>query len=856
MKRFLSALLLLLAAWTAAAQEVRLAGHVTDASTGQPLPEANVYLPDKGMGQTTDRNGRFRLTLPARQGVCRLSVSYVGYRTQQFTLRTDADTLLQVRLVHDNRLPDVQVYAPRHDFGVQNSQMSAIELPVAQVKSLPALFGETDVMKALQRLPGVQSAGDGNAGIYVRGGNYDQNLITLDGSTLYNSDHLNGFVSALNADMVQNILFYKGAFPARYGSRLSGVLDIGMREGDYERYHGSLTAGMLSARVQLEGPIRRGTTSFNVGARASYFDAVVQPLLRKVYDKPDALQPYSHMNYYDVNAKLVHRFSDRDKLSAVFYWGKDVNDSSPTDSRQAYNAAGKEGGTYLYENEKANRTENDWGNLVSSLFWTHRGNEAFTVNTNLNYSHYRYRLHMAAHADNRSTVVEHRSLPAGTLKEQRLEDSYSTYHSGIGELALTTDFRLARPGSSHDLRWGAKASGQRFTPIVDVYKYTFHRRLNDNNPGDYTTEEHLTDTILGRSLRLYTLSAYLEDDWTLAPRWKANVGLRYMHAFVEDKSYPSLEPRVSLRWLARKDMALKASYSRMSQAIHLLSSSNLVMSSDLWVPVTADIPLMTSDQWALGWQWEVAKGVDLALEGYYKTMDNVIDYREGASYMNASGDWQDMVAVGSGRAYGVELLLQKKTGRTTGWLAYTWSKALRTYDRPGQEISGGQEFYDGSDCRNNVNLVVSHRFNRHWEVSGTWTYQTGRRGILSTTALYGGWLDEYDPYGNLTSGSSWQGGDGTGSTPDGATYLRRFSRFYSFRERNGYKLPATHRLDVSVSYTYYHETARSVLNFSIYNLYNRQNVSNVYIGYDNNRTVLKGICMLPFMPSLSYTLKF
>lgn len=838
------------------AQTVRVGGYVADAATGRALQGANVSLAGRSAGRVTDEAGFFEFSLPPRAGGYRFTVSYVGYLSRQFSVTAATDTLLHIGLVQDNRLPDVQVYAPRRDFGVHTSQMSAIELPVDQVRSLPALFGETDVMKALQRLPGVQSAGDGNAGIYVRGGNYDQNLITLDGSTLYNADHLNGFVSALNADMVENILFYKGAFPARYGSRLSGVLDIGMREGDFERYHGSLTAGMLSSRVQLEGPIRRGTTSFNLGARASYFDALVQPLLKKVYNKPDALQPYSHMNYYDINAKLVHRFSERDKLSAVLYWGKDVSDASPTDSRQEYTGSGEEKGLYLYNNRKSNRTENDWGNIVSSLFWTHRGGEAFSVNTNLNYSRYRYRLHMGAQADNQCTVVEHPELPAGTLKSRSQEDSYATYHSGIGELALTADFRLAPAGSPHDLRWGLKASGQRFTPTVDVYKWTSRGQWEGGADGYFQTEENLVDTLLGRNLSLYTVSAYVEDDWTLSPRWKANVGLRYMHAFVKGKSYPSLEPRVSLRWLMRPDMAFKASYSRMAQAVHLLSSSNLVMSSDLWVPVTADIPLMRSDQWALGYNWEVARGLDLSVEGYYKTMDNVIDYREGTSYMTASGDWQEMVAVGRGRSYGVELLLQKKAGRTTGWLAYTWAKSLRTYDRPGQEISGGQEFYAGSDCRNHVNLVLSHRFGRRWQVSAAWTYQTGRRGILSSTALYGGWLDEFDPYGSLVSSDSSLGGDGTSAVPDGAAYLRRFSRFYSFRERNGYKLPNTHRLDVSVNYTLSHDVTESVLSFSIYNLYNRQNVSYVYIGYDHNLTVLKGVCMFPFMPSLSYTLKF
>ena len=834
------------------AQTVAVTGYVKDAASGAALQGANVYSQSGGYGRITDQAGFFSFRFPAHKPM-ELIFSYVGYATQTHTLVAERDTLLVVTLIQDNRLPDVQVYAPRRDFGVNNSQMSAVELPVAQVKALPALFGEVDVMKALQRLPGVQSASDGNAGIFVRGGDYDQNLITLDGSTLYNSEHLKGFVSALNADMIENLIFYKGAFPARYGARLSSVIDIGMKEGDFEGYHGAVSLGMLSSRVHLEGPLRKGTTSFNVEARFSYFDAIVQPLLEKIYDKPDALRPYSHMNYYDINAKLVHKFSAKDKLSAVFYWGRDVDNSAPTDSRQLYKMSESlddNARMYNYDNRKTNSTDNTWGNIVSSLFWTHVANERFSVNANLSYSRYDYRLKMTSEVYNRKDDVT--AAAAEKLVRLYEENSYAQYRSGIDDVALTVDFRYV-PQIRHNLRWGTKISLQHFTPVVDVYKRAYTKAQQN---GGYIEEEQLVDTLLGGKQNLKTVAFYVEDDWMPAERWKMNVGLRYTLFAVKGKTFHSVEPRISLRYLLSDDMALKISYARMAQGVHLLSSSNLIMPSDIWVPVTEDVPLMKADQWALGYNYSVGRGIDFSIEGYYKQMDNVMDYREGVSYMTSSGDWQKMVALGKGHAYGVELFLQKKAGNTTGWIGYSWSKSLRKYDRTGQEISGGREFYAGNDRRNNLNIVASHHFNKHWEISAAWTYQTGRRGILSTTAMYGGKLDEYDPYGKVSSGDSHLGGDRYGDGPDGIAYFRKFSRFYTYSERNGYKLPDIHRLDVSINYSVKHQRGESVLGLTLYNLYNRQNVSDVYIGYEKNRTVLKGICMFPFMPSLNYTLKF
>lgn len=362
---------------------ITLQGRVVDADTRLPLAGATVEAGDSKSGCITDAEGNFLLSFSGELPVA-LTARYIGFHPTTLTVGS-ADTFVEIKLEQNNTLPNVIVYGSRNDVGTTSSQMSAVSLSAEEIKSIPSFLGEPDVLKGLQKLPGVTTANEGQAGIYVRGGNIDQNLITLDGSTIYNAEHLKGFVSAINSDMVDNVTFYNGAFPARYGSRLSSMVDIGIKEGDFQKYHGLVSLGMLSSRVQAEGPLWKGRTSFNVGARFSYFDLIMMPLLKSMYLHPDALNPYANMDYYDISAKLVHRFSDRDKLSAVFYLGHDVCDESPN----AETNMTIEGSDRTDETLDS-RTDNSWGNIVSSLYWTRQPNSRFLINSNLSFSRYFY----------------------------------------------------------------------------------------------------------------------------------------------------------------------------------------------------------------------------------------------------------------------------------------------------------------------------------------------------------------------------------------------------------------------------------------------------------------------------------
>ena len=799
--------------------------------------------------------------------LCTLSLGATPVDTTQVA---PSDSSALSRGVH---LENVVVYGSRNNFGVTSSQMSAVTLSHEQILSVPVFLGEPDVLKSIQKLPGVQSGTEGSAGIFVRGGDYDQNYITLDGSAIYNAEHLRGYVSAINPDMVSSINFYRGAFPARYGSRLSSVVDVGIKEGDFERYHGLLSLGTLTGRLQAEGPIWKGHTSFNVAARLSYFELIAKPVLKHYYDRPEALQPYSNMRYYDITAKLVHKFNERNRLSAVFYYGKDTDNESPTESYSSYSTIGRVDilteKQYKEEDYRASSNESQWNNLLSSLYFTSFITPNHRLNINLNYSQYMYDMANKNRIDNKITDLYR-------LFYSRDESTSLTAHSGIRDLALTVDGSL-KAGKAHWLRYGFKVSRQLLDPKTTVFKDAVAKRFRGglNYDGDasyydpkYDVFTEYLDYTSGKEMGITNFALYAEDDYTVFHHLKMNYGLRVSTYFVTDKSYLALEPRLSLRYLIGDNLSVKASYSHMTQGIHRLVTNSLIMPSDIWVPITKDIPLMKSDLYGLGvnYDWQ---GFNFAAEAYYKTMDNVLEYRNGATYFIADQNWQEIVAQGKGRSYGFEVLVERKVGNTTGWLSYTWSKALRTFDRPDNEINGGKEFYASTDRRHNFSVNVSHHFTFSKKIaldlSASWSYQSGRRGTVPYSITYGQSLREYFygipviAYGEILfhviANQAPRNIDIYNvAFTDGIIGVAQ--PFHTFRNVNDYKLPDTHHLDINANLSIKHRLGETVIGLGFFNVYNHYNISNVYIGYKDNKAILKGICPFPFMPSISLTQKF
>ena len=795
----------------------------------------------------------------------------------------------------DLNLEEVTVTAKRHNFGVLSSQMSANSLSIDQIKKLPNLLGEIDVLKSLQRLPGVQSSGEGRAGIFVRGGDYDQNLFLIDGINLYNPQHLQGFTSAINADMLDDVVLYKGAFPTRFGSRLSGIIDMTLREGDMDKYHATLSAGMLASRIQLEGPIWKGHTSFNMAARASYFNAIIRPLLEEVvYDNPGAMNAYNHMKYFDINAKITHRITDKDKLSAMFYYGRDVNNATPTETSQHFvNTIWKRDadGEVIRDprtglpswSEKTSWTNvtsesvttNRWHNLLGGLQYSHRFSPQLKLETSASYSGYDYELNYDTSTQNEVKVNIYDRDPDvwemdendGLLFSTTTVDNGTHFKTRVNDWSIKADLGYTLEGK-HEAHVGLQGNIINLKSGVDAFYKYWKKASKDEqllwNIGlgeeRYKITERDVHNDLVKDWSLTTMAAYIEDNWDITSWLKANVGLRLQGYKADDGLRASLEPRASLRLLVAKGASLKLSYARMSQGLFLLTSGSLVTPSEIWIPYNKDMKLGISDQLSLGFNYETGNGILFSVEGYYKWLDNVVDYAEGTSYISAK-NMNELIVQGRGRAYGVEVLVEKTFGKTTGQISYTWSKSLRTFDRPGMELNGGREYYSNGDRRHNFNFSITQRLSKNWDFSAAWTYQSGRRASIATTTVAFGQLDEYNNY-EPTSSTGW--GVDYSKNPgykyetnefDLANDFDHVVRMDTYRQRNSFVFPALHRLDISLIHHGNIGIGEMICEVGVYNLYNQQNISSVYWGYTNNRKALKGVCMFPIMPSLTITLK-
>ena len=792
----IAAIVAAILAWAAtpaaAQQKCTVSGYMTDASSGETVISAALLETASRQGTVTNNFGFYTLTLPA--GDVSLEWSYIGYETATASFRLQRDTVIHVALKPAaEMLSGAAVTASRSETGVRGSQMSAIEIPVHQIKHVPALAGEVDVIKAIQLLPGVQSGTEGSAGLYVRGGGPDENLLLLDGVPIYNVNHMMGFFSVFNADAIKNVTLYKGSFPARFGSRLSSIVDVRMKDGNDSEYHGSASVGLLSAKFQVEGPIVKGKTTFNVSARRTYYDILSQPLIALYLkmegeDKEKAMGGYY---FYDLNAKLTHRFSNRDKLYASYYMG---------DDRVYARYKITDGDDYSKMNLGWN-----WGNIVGSVRWNHVFGPRLFVNTTVNYTRYRHGLRIQ-----------------DTERTSGWPESEITlnYLSRIGDISTAADFEF-NPSPAHDIRFGATYIHHSFKPSITTLRY-----MEGSNGGDPVA----IDTTYGdKNLYTHEAAAYVEDNWSIARWLKVNFGLRYVLYNTDGKTYHSLEPRVSLRALITDDISFKASWSRMSQSVHLLSNSNITLPTDLWVPVTSRILPMYSNQAAAGVFYSVGP-VDLSVEGYYKTMDNVLEYRDGTSFLGSTTGWEEKVAMGRGWAYGVEFLAQKKTGKLTGWVGYTWSKTMRQFDREGNIINFGEPFPAKYDRRHDLSVTASYEINKKIDVAATYIYGTGVCGSLAMQiiSVIPGFSKELEYYYPTVSVDYLEG-------------------------RNNYRMPSYQRLDVGVNFKrQFDNGCRRTINVSVYNTLNRNNPFLVY----RDGSELKQLSIFPIMPSVSYTFEF
>lgn len=773
------------------AQKFTISGYIEDGSTGEKLISANAFDLRSAEGAVSNTYGFYSLTLP--KDSVRLEISYIGYESQTVDLLLDRNLTLNFKLESSIELATVEVKSSRSARIEEEVQMSQVEIPIEQIKKLPALFGEVDVLKTLQLLPGVQSGGEGQNGLYVRGGSPDQNLVLLDGVPVYNVSHLLGIFSVFNADAIKNVTLTKGGFPARYGGRLSSVLEINMKEGNMQEFHGEGSVGLISSKLTLEGPIIKDKTSFIVSGRRTYADLLMKPFIRAA-SNAEGVDFKVKLYFYDLNAKVNHKFNDKHRLYLSAYSGADVFGVNFSEDGDSF-----EGGI-------------DWGNLISAARWNWQISPKLFANTTLTYSDYQIDI-----------ISGFEDTEPGQAKE-----SFSAkYISGIQDVGGKVDFDFI-PSPKHYVRFGGAATHHTYKPGALALKASF--------------DDSKLDTLLGsQNETSMEYAIYAEDDFSLGA-FKANLGLHASAFAVDGERYTSLQPRLGLRYLLPKDVALKASFATMTQFINLLTSEALSLPTDLWVPSTAIVKPQQSWQVAAGAAKTLWDEYEFSIEGYYKSLKNVISFKEGASFLfGFENDWQEKVTQGDGETYGLEFFVQKKKGRTTGWIGYTLSWNWRQFD----EINGGKRYPFRYDRRHDVSVVVSHDFTKRLSGSLAWVYGTGNAVTLQ---VYG-----YD---------AWVRGNGA----NGEQEYWNSSEVGASGEKNAFRMSDYHRLDANLEFKKTKKWGEASWVLSVYNAYWNRNpyfiTAETEYTYDDNyniidqKTVFKEYSILPIIPSLAYNFKF
>ena len=782
---------------TTQAQNVTLSGYIRDAASGEELISASI-VNESRQGTVTNIYGFYSLTLPA--GEYTFTISYIGYETMTKKINLNASQTVNFELKEaTNELQEVQVTAKKLDENLNRAEMSTTQLTAKQIKTIPQFLGEFDVIRSITLLPGVTTVGEGASGFNVRGGKTDQNLILLDEAPVYNSSHIFGFFSVFNGDAVRDLKLYKGGIPAPFGGRLSSVLDVRQKEGNTKEYGGTVGLGLLSSRVMFEGPIVQDKASFMIAGRRSY-----QDVLLKASPNDDINNIIA--NFYDLNAKVNYKFSDKSRLFLSAYYGKD-----------AFGVPGL--------------VKFNWGNLGLTGRWNYLINDKLFLNVSTIYSDYDY----AIGFDFPQAKIDN----VAYIKNQTNKVAFSWF-----------------PNASHQVNYGAEATVYDFEPFSTTFDY-IDSNLTDINielQNEYAVEP----------------AFYIEDNWKVNNRLTIRGGVRYSSFYnfgardvinynptangtvrndliVDTTSYASgeliegydglqgIEPRLGINFKATENSAIKASYNRTRQYIHLISNTTSSLPIDTWRPAGRFIKPGTADQVALGWNRNFANGEwQLSVETYYKTLRDLVDFKNGAQPTGVDNIEVDLMT-GRGRSYGIEMQLDKKIGALTGWIAYTYSRSELQVDlgaTPEEWINLGEWYRAAQDKPHDIAIVAAYAWKPNISFSGSFIYQTGK------------------PYTYPEARSEFEG------------------IIYPFAlSRNNSRTPAYHRLDLSMDVKIPNKKNRDwegSWNFGVYNAYARKNAFSIFFeeelddnGDPTGQTKATQLSIFATaIPTITYTLDF
>jgi len=754
-----------------AQQNFTISGHVYCAETGEALIGSTIYVEELETGTITNLYGFYSITLP--EDTYSLMFSYIGYQDAfiKIDLKENRDFNIELKS-SPIEMEEVVIRSEAADKNIRESEMSVVKISPKNIKAIPVIFGEQDIIKTLQLLPGVNAGTEGSSGFYVRGGGADQNLIILDEAPVYSASHLLGFFSVFNSDAVKDLELYKGNAPASYGGRLSSVLDIQMKDGNSKRFSISGGIGLLSSRLTIEAPIVKDKGSFIISGRRTYADMFLKL-------SSDPLKKNTKLYFYDLNAKANYKLNEKNRIFLSGYFGSDV---------------------FKFDDF----FNTDWGNKTGTLRWNHVfGNKLF-LNSSFIFSNYDYSIGYNI---------------SGNLIE---------ISSGIMDMNLKEDF-------------------QYFINTRNTLKFGFNSIYHTFSPGEIESEDedYFNSTFLSKK-HAFESAAYISHSLDVSSNFKMTYGLRYSNftsvgpdtvysyndldeiTGVETysksevvNSYGILEPRITLNFIIDGQSSIKASYARNAQYLHLLSNSSAALPTDLWISSSKIVKPQIADQIALGYFRNFNDNMfETSIEIYYKKLQNQIDYQNGAEIiMNKKVESQ--LVFGEGRAYGTELFIKKRSGRLTGWIGYTLSRTERSID----DIDNGDGYPAKHDRTHDISIVTMYQLNEKWMLSASWVYNTGNAVTFPS--------GKYEIEGKTVP---------------------------AYTNRNGYRMPDYHRMDLGATYTIKkRERFESSLNFSVYNSYGHRNpfsISFREVENDPTKTEAVRLSLFQMVPSVTYNFKF
>ena len=747
-----------------AQKTITISGYIKDTRSSEALIGATIYITNEKKGTTSNAYGFYSVTLKQTDSVG-IVISYQGYKPEIFIVEGNRNINIDYSLNEkSNNLSEVVVSSAKNNNNVSKARMGVITIPMRQIKTLPAIAGERDILKIIQLLPGVQAGQEGTTGFYVRGGNADQNLVQLDEATVYNPNHLFGLFSTFNTNAINSVTLIKGGYPAQYGGRLSSILDITMKEGNKKKFNGEGGIGFVSSNLTLQGPIKKDKSSFIISARRTFIDVIAKAVLPKNKNN-------TNYYFYDVNAKVNFELSKKDKLFLSFFKGLD-------------NAK--------YAGANSLNYRINFGNTTGIVRYNHLFNPKLFANSSFIYTDYHLNL----------TTTQ--------------DVYYAQLYTGIKDVNVKTDISYF-PSASHSIKIGLNFSYSTLFPSTTSAKIPKNGKINKPN----------LDSIQKKYSS--TFSFYINDDIIISDKISAGVGLRVPVFIRSAISYVRAEPRVTVKYQLNDATSVKAAYTIMNQFMHLVPSSTASLPTDIWISSSSIVKPQTSRQVALGLFKNFTDNTfEASIEGYYKTMNNQVLFKEGAQAIQ-SADIDNKLTFGKGNSYGAELFIKKNAGRFTGWLSYTLSRTNQIFD----SLNFGEQFPFTYDKRHNLSIVGTYDLTKRWTLSGAFiltsggafTLPVGRAGIYGDGSLY----------------------DGT---------------YYDYSSRNNYRYRTYHRLDVSAMYKrpakIFGKNYESELVISFYNIYSRRNPYFIYLNKDiiTQEISAREVSLLPIIPSISYNFKF